>query len=153
MKKITFLTSLFIFIDLFSKFLVQNFLKSDIAIIENFFNIRYAENYGIAFSLQLPFYLIFILNISILAFFVLYIKKEVYLEKIISVLSVSLVISGGIANLIDRAMNGFVVDFISIHKYPIFNLADIFISLGVLFLIVFYGKIFKNQSNKNVRNK
>ena len=53
-----------------------------------------------------------------------------------------LIILGGAAgNLIDRIVQGYVIDFISFWSYSIFNVADIAITLGVLLAILFYGKI------------
>lgn len=141
MKKIALFSLLFIILDLFSKYLVVSFLSSDFVIIENSVRLSYAENYGIAFSLEVPFYMIFILNFAILTAFYFFIKKEIKFDKIIAQIPCAMIIGGGVANLVDRAYNGFVVDFISILSYPTFNLADIFISLGVLFLLVFYAKI------------
>lgn len=141
MKKIALFSILFIALDLFSKYLVLKYLHSDFEVIRNFFRLSYAENYGIAFSLKVPFYMIFILNFSILFAFYFLIKKELKLDSVYAQIPCAMIIGGGIANLIDRAVNGFVVDFISILTYPTFNIADIFITLGVLFLVVFYAKI------------
>jgi signal peptidase II len=52
-----------------------------------------------------------------------------------------LIFSGAISNLIDRLYFGCVIDFINLKVWPIFNLADIFICVGVFFLIIkFYKK-------------
>lgn len=141
MKKIALYSFIIFLLDLLSKFLIVKFLHSDLNILGNFFKFSYAENFGIAFSLKIPFILIFLLNSLVLTLFIVFIKKELLLEKNITAISCSMIIGGGLGNLIDRAYNGFVIDFISIFTYPTFNLADIFISLGVLFLLVFYAKI------------
>jgi signal peptidase II len=56
------------------------------------------------------------------------------------IISLTLILSGAVGNMIDRVMNGFVVDFIDFHYqdfyWPIFNFADIFISIGVVMLII-----------------
>jgi signal peptidase II len=49
----------------------------------------------------------------------------------------SLMISGGISNVIDRFIRGGVIDFIKIMHFPIFNIADIFIVVGWVLLVVF----------------
>lgn len=149
MKKILIFSSLFILIDLLSKFLVVSFLGNDLILIKDIFRLSYAENYGIAFSVKIPYYLIFIMNISIVVAFIIFIKKELKTDLLITQLASSMIIGGGMANLIDRAINGFVIDFISVLSYPTFNIADIFITLGVLFLLVFYAKISRTSKNKN----
>ena len=58
-----------------------------------------------------------------------------------------IILIGAISNILDRAMNTFVVDFISIHYrnyyWPAFNLADIYITIGIIMLIVSFFKISK----------
>lgn len=53
-----------------------------------------------------------------------------------SVLASIFIISGGMGNLIDRFMNGCVIDFISVASFPLFNIADILLSLGCIFLLL-----------------
>lgn len=53
-------------------------------------------------------------------------------------ISLIMVISGGVSNLIDRLVRGNVVDYIDINaiiSYPVFNIADVFIVLGVMLII------------------
>ena len=65
--------------------------------------------------------------------FLLYNSKQLeYLEK----LSLSLILGGAVGNLIDRIWLGYVVDFIDIRIFPVFNLADIFINIGVICFII-----------------
>lgn len=66
--------------------------------------------------------------------------------------SLSLIISGGTSNLIDRIFRGYVIDYIDINqliKLPMFNIADIFIVLGIIVLIISIAI----NSLKNRRNK
>ena len=62
-----------------------------------------------------------------------------------------MIISGGTSNLIDRIFRGYVVDYIdinSIFKYPVFNMADISIVLGVILLILY--SIIKTIKNRRM---
>ena len=59
-----------------------------------------------------------------------------YSLLITSALPLALIISGGLSNLIDRAYFGCVIDFIDLGFWPVFNLADIFITLGAILLIM-----------------
>ena len=110
---------------------------------ENFINIHYSENFGVAFSLPLPFALIIILNILLLITLFYFGIKELNMDKKLTQFSLSLIIAGGIGNLIDRIAHGFVIDFISIWKWPTFNLADIYIVAGILMILTFYAKVKK----------
>lgn len=66
-------------------------------------------------------------------------------------ISLIMIISGGTSNLTDRIFRGYVVDYIDINqifKYPIFNMADISIVLGVILLILYIiTKTIKKQEN------
>ncbi len=139
-KKFLIFTPLLILADQLTKFFISQNPKTT-EIIENFFRITYSENQGIAFGIKIPFPLLIILNFVLLGLIFYIAKKELKIEKNITQTALILIIAGGIGNLIDRINKGFVVDFISIWRYPTFNFADIYISIGVLLLIVFYGKI------------
>lgn len=80
------------------------------------------------------------MNIIILAILLIYIIREYSnLNKIINI-SLSLILSGGISNLIDRLFRGYVIDYIDINnlfKFPIFNIADIFVVLGIVIIIIY----------------
>jgi signal peptidase II len=57
-------------------------------------------------------------------------------------LPLMLILSGGISNLIDRLVHGCVVDFIDLKFWPVFNLADLYITLGIIFIFV---DLFRNK--------
>lgn len=82
--------------------------------------------------------IVIILNSIIIGCLIYYIIKNYNkLNKYILIAS-SMILGGGISNLLDRVFRGYVVDYIDINyliKYPIFNLADIFIVIGVLLII------------------
>ena len=60
-----------------------------------------------------------------------------------------IIISGAISNIIDRIINGYVIDFIYLHisnfYWPAFNFADIYISIGILMVIINIINKFKNN--------
>lgn len=134
---------LFFVIDLVSKLIVSNFMDvyDSIEIIKGFFNITYVRNKGAAFSIFSGERLgIIIVSLIIICFIVYYILKsnpKCKLEKI----GYSMILGGAIGNLFDRVLYGYVIDFLDFYifnyDYPIFNLADCFIFLGVLLLIIY----------------
>ena len=69
-------------------------------------------------------------------------------------LSVLLIVAGGVGNLIDRILNGYVVDFINFVfiTFPVFNLADIFVTCGgtliIIYMIFFADKEKKDECNE-----
>ena len=84
-------------------------------------------------------------------------KMTVFCRKVkenINKIALSLVIGGSIGNLIDRIVRGAVVDFLDFkifgYNYPIFNLADTFIVLGVFLLLI---SMFRKDKNNDRRHK
>ena len=99
--------------------------------IFSWLSIIYAENYGIAFSLPITGWITILLTLGVLIIMGKWWHKTKWHIPFI------LLFSGAIGNLIDRIFRGFVVDYISVGNFPILNLADICITLGVL-LLLFY---------------
>ncbi len=138
-KKLLIISLITILIDILSKLLVVNNLieNQSISIIKKILNITYAKNTGVAFSfLDGNKIFIIIATIIILIILIKHIKNT-YIDKIEQI-GYGLIIGGAIGNLIDRIIYGHVIDFIDfrIINYPIFNLADTAIVIGV-FIILF----------------
>ena len=143
-KKYILITFLFIIIDQLTKFLInQNieYLKS-FQIIKNFFYFTNAHNNGAAFSILSGYNLLFI---SITLIVICLIDK--YIEKNISFY---ILLGGIIGNLIDRLIFGYVRDFLDFrifnYNFPIFNISDICICLGIFLIII---KTIKEDKNDN----
>lgn len=140
MKKKIYIISFIIFIiDLLSKILVLGIDKTPITIINNFFYINKIFNTGAAFSLFTGNnFILIIIAIAVL----IYIDRKVIddIKSKISVISISMLIGGIIGNLFDRIVYGKVIDFLSFkfgtYSFPVFNLADTFICIGIFLLIV-----------------
>lgn len=128
-----FLFSALVFLDLFTKKLSQNLINGPIELIENIFYLKYVKNTGIAFSIPVPNIVQVFLTIALLMIVVFFWYKEKNLQKSIGLI---FIFSGGLGNLYERVFNKFVTDFIAVYKFPIFNLADSFVFIGVcLFLL------------------
>lgn len=143
-------------IDQISKLLVVNLLtKTDsITIIKNFFHLTYINNDGAAFSILVG-KRIFLILIAVLVIVMLisYIKKNNIQNKL-ELVSISLIIGGSLGNLMDRVVRGYVIDFLDFkifnYNFPIFNLADTFIVIGVFLLLL---KEIRKENNLDSRNK
>lgn len=142
-----FIAAAVIAIDQIIKNVMVKALKSGpIAVIKNFFNLVYVENYGIAFGMfrnKTIFFIITQCIISVLIAFVIY----KFRDKSISVtICLSLILGGAIGNLIDRIRLGYVIDFMSFTIFPpVFNIADSAIVVGaiLLSLILVFNKEIK----------
>lgn len=144
MSRNTFLTStvpfFLVFVDQLSKYLIRS---------RGGF---YICNKGMAFGISLPepvFWLfwLFWIGIIVLLMSALYKKTIIHPHagEAGNSLFIILIIAGAIGNMIDRLRFGCVIDFINLKFWPVFNLADIFITLGAILLLYSFLK------NKNPR--
>ncbi len=114
-------------------------LNQEIVLIKNFFSINYLKNTGAAFSILTNQTFILII-ISFIIIFVLdrLLTKEKNLNNI-SVISIGLILGGIFGNLLDRIIYKGVIDYLSFkifsYDFPVFNLADIAITIGTLLLL------------------
>jgi len=74
-------------------------------------------------------------------------KGSLFLE-----ISISLMLSGAIGNLTDRIRHGSVTDFIDVGIWPVFNIADSCISIGMAMLIFHLYKDWKKETNEKNKN-
>ena len=129
------------FLDLITKnYAVNNLLLNHSVIINAFLNFTLAFNYGAAFSFlsdaggwQRWFFVIF--SIAVISFIAYILIKDKDSEYI----AYSFIFGGALGNLYDRFLLGYVIDFIEFHYnnfyWPIFNIADIAISIGIILLL------------------
>ena len=117
-------------------------LHQEIKIIPNFFSLYYVENPGAAFSiLGNQTLLLIIISVICLILIKEYIKKEKDFTKL-SIISLGMIIGGTIGNLFDRILYKAVIDYLSFnifeYSFPVFNLADIAITVGAGLLLLSY---------------
>ena len=138
------LSTFIVLIDQFTKYLM--FYNKNLFINKDFllFKLDFVKNYGAAFNI-FSGSRIFLSLISI--FFSLLLIYLIFRKKTLNTLdlySYSFILAGTIGNGIDRVYKGFVVDFINLNiiNFPVFNIADISINIGFIFLLY---NIFKNN--------
>ena len=133
--------------DQYSKLIVQQdmILGQSIPIIHRIFHFTYVQNTGGAFGILRGRTNLFIVVSIIVIIFIIYFmlkeeKKDTYLKIVFSV-----VLGGAISNLIDRMRLGYVVDFIDFQVWPVFNIADSAISVGMVLLL--FRLFFKKEKS------
>lgn len=110
------------------------FLASYNLVDVGWFKIIDHNNFGILFGINLPHSLIIILSgLFLMILLGLFFFSKVY--NSIYYIGIILSFSGGVSNLIDRIRFGFVKDFLSFNFWPVFNLADITIVVGIMLII------------------
>lgn len=142
-------------------------------LIGSFVQITYIENPGIAFGFDIgPKILFSIIRILILILIIFYIIKHRHSDKLTRI-ALAFVLAGDAGNLVDRTFYGLwfnyaplfygrVVDFIRVdfwnftifgktyNSWPIFNVADVSVTIGFLMILIFHKKIFKHKEEKPV---
>lgn len=126
--------------DQLSKYAIRSLfnVNESVSVFGNFFELRYIQNDGAAFS-SFAGKQAFLIAVSIIAiigaaFFLRKMKSEGAMFKV----ALLCIIAGGIGNLIDRFILGYVTDMLSFSIFPpVFNIADIAVCLGCGILIVY----------------
>ena len=149
------LTIIFLLIDIVSKLVVSNLMKvfDSIVVIKDFFYITYVRNTGAAWSiLSDKTWLIIIISLIIIGLIILYICKNKPKSNCENI-GYAMILGGAIGNFIDRIVYGYVIDFFDFYifgyDYPIFNVADSFIFIGVIILIIYTWRC--NDGDKSSR--
>ena len=173
--RVLFVSFLVVIVDQVSKLLVKGFSipiinfqhngmyeGERIRILGNFFRITFIENPGMAFGIDpgSNFKLwisIFSILASIGIIIYMFLMKK---EKLSFRFSLALILGGAIGNLIDRLFYGSVVDFLDVNffhftlfgktfdRWPIFNVADAAVTIGILILLIFHTRTSSKKQNE-----
>jgi signal peptidase II len=120
-------------------------LHESIPVIENFFSLTYIRNTGAAFGLLAQsgelFRRTFLIGFSLAAigFIIIMLRRLPENEKVLTI-ALGFILAGAVGNLIDRLLYGEVIDFLDFYwngyHWPAFNVADSFITIGVVLIMV-----------------
>lgn len=130
-------------LDQISKKIVSGGMEvgEQISVIGEFFKIHLYKNNGAAFSMLPNQRLFFIvITIAVVIGIIGYIQRKRNSGRTLLMLALGLILGGAIGNLVDRALYGEVVDFFKLtfgsYIFPIFNIADIGITIGVVLILL-----------------
>lgn len=126
---------LLILLDQVSKILITRFITEPIG--NEFVGIQIVNNTGMALGFNEGNGKNIFLTIFVLGIIMAFMKNQSEQIDNKTRLSLLFVIAGGISNLIDRIFRGAVLDFIKLYKLPVFNIADLYVVIGWVLLIVF----------------
>ena len=129
---------LIIGIDQLSKHFVSAAMQhgQTIPIISNIFHITFVRNTGAAFGILPGNTTLLIAVGAIAALFIIYTMHFIPKDKYFYKIGLSLVLAGSIGNIIDRVYRGYVVDMFDFRFFPVFNVADMMINVGMAIVIV-----------------
>ncbi|EHY92619.1 signal peptidase II [Staphylococcus saprophyticus] len=137
-----FITIIILVLDQITKFIIASSMKvgDSFEVIPNFLNITSHRNDGAAWGIlsgKMSFF--FIITIIILVVLIVFYIKEAK-NNLLMQIAISLLFAGALGNFIDRVLHGEVVDFVDTYifgyNFPIFNVADSSLTIGVLLIII-----------------
>lgn len=153
------LVAVLVLADQLTKYLAVTHLKGQapVVLIRGVLELYYLENQGAAFSMlqnqQVFFYVLTIIFLVVAGWFL----AKVPATTKYTPLRISLLVlcAGAVGNLIDRIVHKYVVDFIYfvIIDFPVFNVADIYVTLGVIVLICLVLFHYKEKDLKTITDK
>ena len=109
-------------------------------VLPGIFSLTYAENQGAAFSILEGKRLFFVGMTVVMILLMLLLLKKGYILGLWGKIAAAFVIGGALGNGIDRVLRGYVVDMfeVSFIRFAIFNVADIFITVGSVMLMIYF---------------
>ena len=140
-------------IDQIIKYSIVNNIKSHgtVSIISGVLNITYVENRGVAFGMFTDMRWIFVALTALMIFAIIFYMFKKRPDGKFFYIVAGLIIGGGLGNLYDRIVNGYVIDYISLSFFPpVCNFADYCITVGVI-LLIFYVLFKPSRKNKKVK--
>lgn len=131
-------------LSVFTQSLAETFLHEPLPIFGSWFGLDYALNSGMAFGVILP--RLFQSVLIGFAFGTILWFSPRWVSSPLGRIGMGCIVGGGAANIIDRLRDGVVTDFIALWPFPLFNVADMNITLGALLLI--FGELWPRVSWK-----
>jgi signal peptidase II len=126
-------------LDQVTKLWVQNSMvpQESIPLLPGIFHLTYVQNTGAAFGIMKGKTLFFVIITAVVVGFVLYIIPQITKGQLQLRLAMGLLLGGAVGNLIDRVRFGYVIDFFDFRIWPVFNIADSAVVVGVALLFWF----------------
>ena len=153
-----FISVLIVLLDQLTKYMISSAMElhDEIPVITDFFAITHIHNEGIAFGMLSEYGAISKILVAVLTL-VLIVVATVLLIKgsvrhPIGVVSIAMIIGGGIGNLIDRVFLRYVVDFFAFtffgKDFAVFNVADIFVTVGTALFVIYFLFLEKSKEEQ-----
>lgn len=124
-----------IILDQLTKWLMQT--NGPIPLLGDWFRFAYTENKGIAFSLPLQGIFQQVVTVLLILFLLGVVLRYKTWQRTLLHFSLMAILGGAIGNAIDRLWRGYVIDFIQVGTFPVFNVADSFVTIGVLGILLY----------------
>lgn len=122
------------------KYFVSVYLQpvGSVNVINNLLNLTYVENRGVAFGMFTDMRWLFVVITSLMLIAIIFYMFKKRPEGKCFYICAGLIIGGGIGNLIDRILYGYVIDYLSLSFFPpVCNFADYCITIGTILLVIY----------------
>ena len=128
-----------VLLDQLVKFFIRNSMNigDSIPVIKNIFHITYVTNFGAGFGIMQGKTSLLIWFAIVVIGIILFYYDKIQEKKSLQIFS-GLILGGTLSNLIDRLLFGFVIDFLDFRIWPVFNIGDSCVCIGVIFLIIYF---------------
>lgn len=139
------LVAIFFIADRYLKQLALNWQNElPVKLLDNFFTFTFTPNYYIAFSLPVSGLILTVLIGAIILALIIFLGYLIKTRqnKLLAA-GLFLILLGALSNFIDRLSLGYVVDYLYLKYFTVFNLADIYISIGALISLISLKKSYK----------
>ena len=156
----TLVVVLSVILDQITKIIAESCLKGTdgVVVIPNVLSFSYLENRGAAFGIFSDNRWVFMVFSSIAILVMLYFifkMKSMKNNHPLLLISLSMLVGGGIGNMIDRIFRGYVIDFFKVLfvDFAVFNVADCFVTVGAIILAVYMLFIYKESDTTQEEKK
>lgn len=140
-------------IDQLSKAWAVSHLKDQLprTFLNDWFELFYLENKGAAWGILSgkTAFLVIVTVVVLIAIFLWYAKIPYQKQTIVLKLSLIMIASGALGNMLDRILHHYVIDFLYVKRidFPVFNIADIYVTLGAVLFVLAY--LFQKEPGKS----
>ncbi|MDP3058778.1 MAG: signal peptidase II [bacterium] len=111
-------------------------LHDEITIIPGLLRLTYVKNSGAAFGLFPGRATVFVISALLIIALIILLRQEIVREGKLAIVASGLLLGGAVGNLIDRLRGGYVVDFIGVFSWPIFNVADMSVVAAAILMVL-----------------
>lgn len=135
-------TLLIIFFDQLTKSLIaKNFeMSQSLPILNNIFHLTFVKNTGAGFGILKGYNaLLIIISLAVIGI-IFYYYKQIRENGTLLQIIAAFVLGGTIGNLTDRITLGYVIDFLDFRIWPVFNIADSFVTIGIIGLVIYFWR-------------
>lgn len=125
-----------LFADRASKVFAFQKQPHDISLVGKFLKLDFVKNTNLAFGVSWPGVMAMIVMLVVLCVLIFMLRETLRAKNYRSGFFLALILIGAVSNIVDRLMYGGVIDFLALPYWPIFNLADVYITVGIVGCVI-----------------